>query len=118
MLTYLRLGLLIAFVAIVGVALWYRGEAIRAHAARDRALADLGAAVAANRAQEATIGRLRATAEINDRLLAEIAEQLASINAGVADQAEAVKELADANEDVRAYLGQPVPDALRLQLDR
>ena len=43
-------------------------------AARDRAIADMNTAVAANRAQEETIGRLRATAAADDKLLAEMAD--------------------------------------------
>ena len=59
MLTQIRLyllgGALLAFLALGGVALWYRGEAISAAAARDKAQAALATAVEANRQAAATI---------------------------------------------------------------
>jgi hypothetical protein len=71
----LRLGILVAaaqaFLSLAGAMLWYRGEAISAQADRARAIADLNTAVAANQAQQENIGRLRASAEANDRIIAE-----------------------------------------------
>lgn len=115
---YLRLAALAAFLSVAGLALWFRGEAIQAEAARDRALADLSVAVAANKAQQETIGRLRADAEHNDRIIAEMADELAKIGEAVAGTNEAVGDLKDANEDVRAYLGTLVPADLDRLLNR
>jgi predicted metal-binding transcription factor (methanogenesis marker protein 9) len=70
------------------------------------------------KAQEETIGRLRASAEANERIIAEMAEQLAAIGQAVTETNQAVGDLKDANEDVRAYLASPVPPDLRLLLDR
>src|SRR5690606_6777363 len=71
---YLAIGVLIAFLALGGTALWYRTEAISAEAAARQARADLTAAEAANRAQQETIGRLRASAEANDRIIAQMTD--------------------------------------------
>lgn len=113
MLSYIRLAIMaavaIGFLSLAGVALWYRGQAIAATAQAAQARADLDTAVAANRAQEETIGRLRASAEANDRIVAEMADRLAAINEAVTETNEAVGDLKDANEDVRDYLGTRVP---------
>ncbi|NGO50411.1 hypothetical protein [Allomesorhizobium camelthorni] len=118
----LRLGILVAvvlaFLSLAGAMLWYRGEAIAAEADRARAIADLNTAVDANKAQEETIGRLRASAEANDRIIAEMAEQIADIGQAVTETNQAVGDLKDANEDVRAYLASPVPPDLKRLLDR
>lgn len=111
-------GVLIAFLALGGVALLYRGNAIAAAAERDRAIADLNTAVDANKAQEETIGRLRASAAANDTIIAKIAADVATITTNTAETNQAVGDLKDANEDVRAYLGTAVPDDLKRLLDR
>ena len=122
MLTQLRLyiagGLLIAFLALGAVALWYRGEAIDAEADAARARADLSTAVAANNVQEETIGRLRADAARNDRILAKMADDIAGINSTTAETNQQIGELKDANEDVRAYLAGRVPADLDRLLNR
>ncbi|MBN9243925.1 MAG: hypothetical protein J0I98_14130 [Mesorhizobium sp.] len=115
---WLALGLLAAFLGIVAIALWYRGEAISAEANAAKARAGLATATAANAVQQETIGRLRATAEANDRLVAQMTDQLAAINAAVADTNQQIGELKDANEDVRAYLAGRVPADLDRLLNR
>jgi hypothetical protein len=118
----LRLGILaaiaLASLSLAGVALWYRGQAIAAEADRERAIGDLNTAVAANHAQQETIGRLRASAKANDRIITEIAEQIAEIGEAVTETNQAVGDLKDANEIVRAYLASPVPPDLKRLLDR
>lgn len=115
---YLALGILIAFLALCGLALWYRGEAISAVADALKARADLATAEAANKAQQETIGRMRASAEANDRIVARMADDLADINAAVADTNQQIGDLKDANEDVRAYLAGRVPADLDRLLNR
>lgn len=107
-----------AFLALGSGVLWYRGEAIAAAAERDRARADLAVAADANAAQQATIGRLRAEAEANDRLVAKMADDIAAINSAVAETNEAIVDLKEANEDVRAYLGTAVPPDVERLLNR
>lgn len=115
---YLTLGLMAAFLAVGGIALWYRGQAISATAEAAQAKAGLSTAVAANKAQEETIGRLRADAAASDRILAKMADDIAGINSVTAETNQQIGELKDANEDVRAYLGAAVPADLRRLLDR
>jgi LysB family phage lysis regulatory protein len=116
MLTQLRIYLLggaaIAFLALAGVALWYRTEAHDAAAERDKARADLATAVSVNKAQEETIGRLRVQAEANDRIVANLAASVAGINQSLSEQSAALSGLKDKNATVRDYLNSPVPPAL------
>lgn len=116
--TYLRIGALLVFMAVIAGLLWYRGEAISAAAERDRARADLQVAVDANAAQQATIGRLRADAEANDRLLADMAAQIAIITSKVTETNAALSDLKETNADVRDYLSTPVPPDLDRLLNR
>jgi LysB family phage lysis regulatory protein len=109
---YLALGLVVAFLALAGVALWFRGEAHDARAARDKAKADLSTAVTVNHAQEATIGRLRAQAEANDRAVATLAASVAGINQSLSDQSAARAGLKGKDANVRSYLDTPVPAPL------
>ena len=115
---YLALGVLIAFLVLSAVALWYLSEAIGAAADAAQARADRDTAVAANKAQEETIGRLRADAAANDRILAKMADDIAGINSNTAETNQQIGELKDANEDVRAYLGAAVPADLKRLLDK
>jgi hypothetical protein len=110
--------IVLAFLTLGGFMLWYRGESISAQAARDKALAELSTAVAVNKAQDETIGRLRAEDAAKDKILAEVSDNIAKINEGIADNTAAVSALKDANEDVRAYLTGVVPPNLGLQLNR
>lgn len=110
--------ILAALLGLGAVALKYRGDAIAAGAARDRALADLAGALDANRALNAALVRARAQAEINDRAMAGVAQELAKINASIVGTASALRDLETSNADVRAYLGTVVPPAVELQLNR
>jgi LysB family phage lysis regulatory protein len=109
---YLLGAAVIAFLALAGVALWYRGEAISATAARDKAKADLSTAVSVNKAQEETIGRLRVQAEANDRIVANLAASVAGINRSLSEQTAALSGLKDKDATVRDYLNSLVPPAL------
>ncbi|RWI99790.1 hypothetical protein [Mesorhizobium sp.] len=110
--------LMIAFLALGGTALLYRGNAIKAEAAARQAKADLAVAVDANRAQEEAIGRLRASAAANDKIIAKMAADIATINTSTTETNQAIGDLRDANEDVRAYLSTAVPADLKRVLDR
>lgn len=116
---YFALGVLTVCLALGATALWYRGRAISAQAQAAQARAALDTAVAANKVQEETIGRLRASAAAaNDRIMAGLTEQLASINASITETNQQIGDLKDANEDVRAYLSGLVPAELKRVLDR
>ncbi|TGT76155.1 MULTISPECIES: hypothetical protein [unclassified Mesorhizobium] len=115
---YAMLGAVIVFLAMGATIFWYRGEAISAQAAERQAKADLATAKGVNDANQETIGRMKALADAKDKLLADIAGQIADINANVAENTAAVQGLKDANEDVRAYLAGAVPPDLSLQLNK
>lgn len=109
-----------AAIVILGLGaglLWYRGEAIDAEAERDKARAELAIAAKVNADNLVVIQRMQEQQRINDRILLGYAEELAKINAGLQEQNDAIDELAETNEDVRAYLDTVVPDALRMQLN-
>lgn len=108
----------LAFLVLSLVALWYRGQAIDARADAYQARVALTEAVAANQAQEETIGRLRASAAANDRIMLGLAEQLATINASITETNAELGKLRDENEDVRAYLGTLVPADLDRLLNK
>ncbi len=112
---YIALAVMLAFMTLGGVALYYRAEAADAAKEAQQAISDRDTAIAANKAQEATIGRLRASAEANDKIMAQMAEQIAAINDATAQTSEDIGKLKDANKDVRAWLnGLVPPDAERL----
>ncbi len=115
---YLAGAAVLVFAAVLGAALWYRSQAISAQAQAVQARAALDTAVAANKVQEETIGRLRASAAVNDRIMAGLTEQLASINASITETNQQIGDLKDANEDVRAYLAGRVPADLDRLLNR
>lgn len=120
--SYVKLGIAAVIALIIlglaTTAAVYRGNAIKAEAETRQAKADLTTAIGVNDANEETIGRMKATAEAKDKLLADIAGQLADINENVAESTAAVQGLKDANEDVRAYLAGVVPPDLGLQLNK
>lgn len=111
--TYLALGVLLVFLAVGGVALWYRSEAISAEASAAKARADRDIAVEANKQADATIDALQEQARIDSRLTASLVEEMRKINDGLAAQASQLTEMEKANADVRAYLDAAVPADLR-----
>ncbi|CAI2936172.1 hypothetical protein [Aminobacter niigataensis] len=115
---YLRLGGLAVFLGVVGLALWYRGEAISATAAAMQAKADLATAIDANKAQQQAIAELEHQLKVNDQIVAGLASRLASIRTELLADREEVADLKDRDNDVRTYLNSPVPDALRSVLDK
>lgn len=115
---YFRLALATLFVALIALALWYRGQAIGAEAEARRVRADLDTALAANAAQQRAIERMAAAAEVTNRIMLGVADQIAGINAALVATNEEIGDLKDANEDVRAFLGAPVPPDLERLLNR
>ncbi|MGS1093129.1 hypothetical protein ACVCNR_00910 [Aquamicrobium terrae] len=110
--------ILLAFLGLAGVAAWYRGDAIAAQAEAAEARRNLDAAVAANEAQQAAISRMQATAAANERIISQMADQVAAINETMNETSQQIGELKDANEDVRAYLAGRVPADLDRVLNR
>jgi len=118
MLTSLRLAPYLAMGLLLIGLLWYRGNAIDAEAARDKARAELALAVAANEENQKTIDIMAERDRRKDVLLGEIFKQVEAINKNTADAAQGIVDLEKANEDVRKYLGDRVPPSLGLQLDK
>lgn len=115
---YIALAVLLAFMTLGGVALYYRAEAADAAKEAQQAISDRDAAIAANKAQEATIGRLRASAEANDKILSKMADDIAGIHNAAQETNDEIGKLRDENQEVRDYLGVSVPDSVKRVLDR
>lgn len=115
---YIALAVMLAFMTLGGVALYYRAEAADAAKEAQQAISDRDTAIAANKAQEATIGRLRASAEANDRILTKMADDIAGIHNAAQETNDEIGKLRDENQEVRDYLGVPVPDSVKRVLDR
>jgi hypothetical protein len=109
---YLALGLLAIFLAIGGVALWYRGEAIEAVAARDKAQAALATAVEANRQAVATIDAMTEQSRLDGRLAADLAAKNRQLSDDLSDKDAELEQMEKQNADLRSFLGQPVPPDL------
>lgn len=115
---YIALAVLLAFMTLGGVALYYRAEAADAAKEAQQAISDRDTAIAANKAQEATIGRLRASAEANDKILTRMADDIAGIHNAAQETNDEIGKLRDENQEVRDYLGVSVPDSVKRVLDR
>lgn len=115
---YIALAVLLAFMTLGGVALYYRAEAADAAKEAKQAISDRDTAIAANKAQEATIGRLRASAEANDKILTKMADDIAGIHNAAQETNDEIGKLRDENQEVRDYLGVSVPDSVKRVLDR
>jgi len=115
---YIALAVLLAFMTLGGVALYYHAEAADAAKEAQQAISDRDTAIAANKAQEATIGRLRASAEANDKILTKMADDIAGIHNAAQETNDEIGKLRDENQEVRDYLGVSVPDSVKRVLDR
>lgn len=115
---YVALAVLLAFMTLGGVALYYRAEAADAAKEAQQAISDRDTAIAANKAQEATIGRLRSSAEANDKILTKMADDIAGIHNAAQETNDEIGKLRDENQEVRDYLGVSVPDSVKRVLDR
>ncbi|MGN6767836.1 MAG: hypothetical protein ACTHJY_22045 [Rhizobiaceae bacterium] len=109
---YLAFGIVIAFLAIGGVALWYRGEAISATAARDKAQAALATAVEANKQAAATIDAMTEQSRLDGRLAADLAAKNRQLADDLSDKDAQLDELEKQNADLRSFLDQSVPPDL------
>lgn len=109
---YLALGIVIAFLALAGVMLWYRGEAISADAARDKAEKALSVAQEANRQAAATIDAMTEQSRLDGRLAADLAAKNRQLADDLSDKDAALYELEKQNADLRSFLDQHVPPDL------
>lgn len=111
------LAVALAISGAFGLALWYRGQALAATAARDGALTSLAAVTAANAAQTAALERLTAGRAIDDKLLTDLQGRLGELATQTQQATNAIRDLERSNEDVKKYLAGRLPDELRRLLD-
>lgn len=113
------LGSIAAVIAalLVGL-LWYRGQAISAAAERDTARAEVKTAAAVNAVQKATMDRLTAFREIDDKLMTGLQARLGEIATQAGEATTALRELERTSADAKAYLAVPVPADLGRVLNR
>ena len=114
---YIALAVLLAFMGLGGVALYYRAEAADAAKEAQQAISDRDTAIAANKAQEATIGRLRVEAARNDKLTAELEQKLAEAKVAVLKRKDDLTALKETDATIFDYLKSPVPLSLRRLYD-
>lgn len=115
---YARLAAVVIFLAVVAAALWYRGQAISAEAARQATEVRLQDAYRANERQRQTIERITEARQRDDAILLELSENIAKLNEATAQTSAALSELERTNEDVREYMGLAIPSDLRGVLNR
>jgi hypothetical protein len=119
--SYLKLGIsaaiLIVILGLATTAFWYRGNAISARAEAAQARLDLQTAVAVNKANEATMKRLKADKDASDKLAADLADEIDAANSSTLAVAKTLADLRSKNADVDAYLKLPVPGDLRRMYD-
>lgn len=109
---YLALGVVIGFLAIGAAALWYRGQAISATAAREEAQAALATAVEANKQAVATIDAMAEQSRLDGRLAADLAAKNRQLADDLSDRDAQLDDMEKQNADLRSFLGQPVPPDL------
>ena len=115
---WLRLAPYLAILAIVGIALYYRGEMIDASAAQRRAEAELRQAEIANAAALETIERITRMRQADDKILLDLTNEIARLNEVATETQATITELERTNEDVRSYLAGAIPDDLRRVLNK
>lgn len=119
--SYIRLafaaGILIIILGLATTAFWYRGNAISARAEAAQARADLATAVSVNKANEATMARLKADKDASDKLAAELADEIDAANTSTLTMAKTLADLRAKNVEVDAFLKLALPPSLRGMFD-
>lgn len=116
--SYLRLGfaagILILIMGMAATTFYYRGNALQARAEATQARADLATAVAVNKANEATMARLKADKDASEKLAAELADEIDAANTTTLALSKTLTELRAKNAEVNDFLQLALPPALRL----
>lgn len=110
---YGLIAAVIAFLGVVGVALYWRGEMIEARANEAALAVKYDTVVAANKTANDTIAAMQEQERFNGQLTSSLIEQMRAVNQNVKAQNEALARLEQVNEAVHAYLNAVVPDDLR-----
>jgi hypothetical protein len=114
---YALIAALISFMGLGLVAYHYKSAAQQAVVMRDAAIRDRDTAVATNKANEATMAKLKADKDASDKLAADLADEIEVANATTLTMAKSLADLRAKDADVDAYLKLPVPAALRGMYD-
>lgn len=114
---YLRLGvaaaILILIMGMAATTFYYRGNAISARAEAAQARADLATAVGVNKANEATMARLKADKDASDKLAADLADEIDAANNTTLALSKTLTELRSKDATVDAFFRLPVPASIR-----
>lgn len=116
---YLIGGVAFAALSFVGYLLWQlaslHSDLSASEAARLQAESDKNAAVEANKANTAALQTLAWYRAIDSAKLVELSEELDTIQAKYDQKVQVREQLKKDNPDVKAFLGTPIPAALRVQ---
>ena len=119
--SYIRLAfagaILIIIMGMAATTFYYRGNAISARAEAAQARADLATAVSVNKANEATMARLKADKDASDKLAAELADEIDAANNSTLTMAKTLADLRAKNVEVDAFLKLALPPSLRGMFD-
>ncbi len=122
---YLIGGVAAGFILLAATAGWYawdaaseRADRIAAEAVAAQAQAALAIAVSVNEANQKTIGELRQRAALADKAVADLVEQLSSLQEIAEAKENELEELRKGDTEVDEYLNRPVPPGLGELLDR
>jgi hypothetical protein len=108
----------LAIAGLTAAMYYYKSEAATAGAERDLAYAQVREAVNANHAQADVIARLKQEAADNDKLLSELADDIAALRAAQAGKTKSIVDLKDADPATRDYLTTPLPPGLDSLLNK
>lgn len=106
---YALIGLVIACAA-TAIALWYRTNYLESH--NDELRERVTHAEIINDAQDDTIDRLNKLREIDAKVMEGLMSDYSKLAATDAQARKSLSNLENTNEDVRAYLDQPLPSDL------
>ena len=111
-------GPYIIIVALVMVVLFYRGDMIKANAAKDQAVAEATQLRQINKENAETLKRLADAKADNDRIVKELAEDVAAIRARGNTARITIQEAKRNDPAIRSWADTPVPGRVRDALER
>lgn len=114
---YAALGGLLVLSALVGTILYYRGEARDARWSAKWATEQMNTALVANASQARYIEQIALLRADTDKAISALADKIDAIHKEAAEQTQAIRDLEQTNETVRAYLSGAVPSELIRVLD-
>lgn len=115
---YLYGGILVAFLALGGVMLYYRGEAIDASAKLAMTQDKLNDAMRANEQQQRAIEQIKQWRETDNKTIADLQGRITDIGTKQNEQLGKLRDLERQNAETQAYLSTVIPDALGQLLNR